>query len=328
VITVEHLSKHYASVTAVDDISFEVRPREVLGFLGPNGAGKTTTLRVLTAYQPASAGRVVVDGHDVSLKPQAIKSRIGYLPENVPLYPELRVYEYLHYRAALKLVPRTQRRAAVERAIERCGIGEVRRRIIGQLSKGFRQRVGLADALVADPKILILDEPTIGLDPNQIRQVRALIRELGQEHTVILSSHILPEVEAICSRVLIIDRGRIVGQGRPEELRAALRGEVDTIQLEVRDPEQRATAVLADVDGVRSVGDPVDRGDGLIAFTLDTDPGIEVRERIFDTAVASGFKIVGLKSKTLSLEDIFVQITTREDNSPAPKKTADEEGVP
>jgi ABC-2 type transport system ATP-binding protein len=323
-ITVEHLTKRYASVTAVDDISFRVEPHEILGFLGPNGAGKTTTLRVLTGYQPATSGRVEIDGHDVFDKPELVKRSIGYLPENVPLYPEMRVHEYLGYRAALKRVPRARRRTAVDRAVERCGIGEVRRRIVGQLSKGFRQRVGLADALIADPKILILDEPTIGLDPNQIRQVRELIRQLGQEHTVILSSHILPEVEAVCSRVLIINNGRIVGQGRPADLRSSVQDKRAAITVEVRDPDGGAAAALEAVDGVRSVEPGPAPDEGIASFALEADPGPAVRERIFDAAVAAGFKLVGLSSRSVSLEDIFVEITTEEQN-PAPMVGDDEE---
>lgn len=322
-ITVEHLTKRYASVTAVDDISFKIEPREIVGFLGPNGAGKTTALRVLTGFQTATAGMVMVDGHDVFRKPEAVKRAIGYLPENVPLYPEMRVSEYLHYRAALKKVPRSRRDQAVDRSIERCGIGEVSRRIIGQLSKGYRQRVGLADALIADPKILILDEPTIGLDPNQIRQVRELIRELGRERTVILSSHILPEVEAVCSRVLIINKGRIVGSGPPEELRAGMEGKSAAISAEVRDPDGRAAAALNAVEGVREVGDPRDTGNGITAYEIDAEPGPAVRERIFDAAVANGFKLLGLSSRSLSLEDIFVEITTEE--APAQAVTGEKE---
>jgi ABC-2 type transport system ATP-binding protein len=312
-IQVENLTKRYAATTAVDGVSFSVERHEVLGFLGPNGAGKSSTLRVLTCFHPPTSGKVTVDGHDVVAEPAAVKRVIGYLPENVPLYPEMRVGEYLRYRAALKGVPRSRRRRAVNDAVERCGVGEVGRRIVGQLSKGYRQRVGLADALVGDPRILVLDEPTIGLDPNQIRQVRELIRELGRERTVILSSHILPEVEAVCSRVLIIDRGRLVGQGRPEELRSGLAGGRVALAVEVRDPEGRAAAALAGVRGVIAVGPPGVRDDGVLALDLETEPGALVRERIFDAAVSGGFKLLGLASRAASLEDIFVQITTRED---------------
>ena len=312
-IKVEQLTKRFAATTAVSDISFDVRPKEVVGFLGPNGAGKSTTLKVITGFYSATSGSVLVDGHDVSRRPEAVKRAIGYLPENVPLYPEMRVHEYLRYRAALKRVPGSRRRAAVDSALERCRLGDVRTRIIGQLSKGYRQRVGLADALVGDPKLLILDEPTIGLDPNQIRQVRELIRDLGRERTVILSSHILPEVEAVCSRVLIINRGKIVGQGDPGELRAGLGKEGASITLEVRDPEGRAPEVLKAVEGVTGVGEPIAGEDGLAVFEVTAGAGASVRERIFDAAVGAGFKLLGMSSRTLSLEDVFVQITTSED---------------
>ena len=324
-IKVEHLTKRFAATTAVDDISFDVQPNEVIGFLGPNGAGKSTTLKILTGFYAATSGKVEVGGEDVFRRPNAVKRSIGYLPESVPLYPEMRVHEYLGYRAALKCVRRSARKKAVELAIERCHLADVRKRIIGQLSKGYRQRVGLADALVGNPRILILDEPTIGLDPNQIRQIRKLIKELGQEHTIILSSHILPEVEAVCSRVLIINEGKIVGQGRPEELRAGIVGGSASVSVEVRDPDGTARAALEKVAGVRSVQDPEDRGDGLIRFAVTADKDIGVRERIFDAAVAGGFKLLGLSSKTLSLEDVFVEITTGDDCSEINGSHEDEE---
>ncbi|MDJ0765499.1 MAG: ATP-binding cassette domain-containing protein [Myxococcota bacterium] len=326
-ITVANLTKTYAGVTAVNDISFEVAKNEILGFLGPNGAGKTTTLRILTGYLAATSGQVAVDGHDVFEKPDAVKRIIGYLPENVPLYPEMRVEEYLFYRAALKRVPRKTRRKSVDSAVERCRVGDVRQRIIGQLSKGYRQRVGLADALVGDPKILILDEPTIGLDPNQIRQVRDLIRDLGRERTVILSSHILPEVEAVCSRIQIIHRGRLAGQGKPEELRASLTGGHTTIALEVRDPENAAEAALNQVVGIRSIASQTQGSDGLVTYRLEADADQEVRERIFDAAVQTGFKITGLSAASLSLEDIFVEIITREETGdPEPSENSSKGG--
>ena len=313
-IKVDHLVKRFAAMTAVDDISFDVKPREIVGFLGPNGAGKSTTLKIMTGFYSATSGNVKVNGHDVFDNPEAVKRDIGYLPENVPLYPEMRVIEYLKYRAALKKVPRSRRRKAVETAMERCRLGDVRRRIVGQLSKGYRQRVGLADALVGEPKLLILDEPTIGLDPNQIRQVRELIRELGRERTVILSSHILPEVEAVCSRVIIINKGKIVGRGEPGELRANLSGGSAFIKIEASDPEGRARQALVEVNGVREVDEPVFGEDGIVTLNVSADPGVSVRERIFDAAVSSGFKLLGMSSKVLSLEEVFVEITTREDD--------------
>ncbi len=327
-IKVENLTKNYAGLTAVNDISFDVKRHEVMGFLGPNGAGKSTTLRILTGYLAATSGKVTVGGFDVFKDPMAVKNLIGYLPENVPLYPEMRVTEFLSYRAALKGVPRAKKKAAVDRAIERCRIGDVRGRIVGQLSKGYRQRVGLADALVGDPEILILDEPTIGLDPNQIRQVRGLVQELGRERTVILSSHILPEVEAVCSRVQIIYRGRLAGQGKPEELRASLKGEGTTISLDVRDPEGVAEAALGDIDGVSNVV-PIKKStdkDDFITYTLQAIDDLEARERIFDTAVKTGFKLLGLETKSLSLEDIFVEITTREAGDEKEEEPTEEGG--
>ncbi len=325
-IKVEHLTKQYTAVTAVNDISFEVAEHEILGFLGPNGAGKTTTLRMLTGYVSATSGRVTVNGHDVFTKPEAVKQVIGYLPENVPLYPELRVNEYLDYRAALKRVPRHKRLKAIDKAVDRCRIGDVRRRIIGQLSKGYRQRVGLADALVGDPKILILDEPTIGLDPNQIRQVRDLVKELGRERTVILSSHILPEVEAVCSRIQIIHKGRLVGQGKPAELRSKIAGKGVSISVEVRDPDGAAEFALSNVEGVETVSSPTRGEEGLATYVIRAESDASVRERIFDTAVKEGFKLVGLSADSASLEDIFVQITTSEQTEEESKKTADGKG--
>lgn len=315
-ITVENLTKKYAGTTALRDIGFHVHKNEILGFLGPNGAGKSTTLRILTGYLSATSGVVTVDGHNVFEKPEAIKKIIGYLPENVPLYPELRVREYLHYRAELKNIPRSKRRNAVNRVVERCKLEDVQRKIIGQLSKGYRQRVGLADALVGDPKILILDEPTIGLDPNQIREVRTLIRELGTERTVILSSHILPEVEAVCSRVQIIHKGRLISQGRPDELRAGLEGKGISISVEVLDPNHVALQTLKAISGVKTVSElPPENSKGWVTYTIQAESDEPVREQIFDAAVSGGFKLVGLSSKKVSLEDVFVHLTTSENHA-------------
>lgn len=313
-ITVENLSKRYAATTAVDDLSFEVSSREILGFLGPNGAGKSTTLRILTGFLAAGSGRVEVDGHDVALHPEAVKQVVGYMPENVPLYGEMRVDEYLRYRAALKNVPRKKRDRAVGEAVERCRIGDVRRRIIGQLSKGYRQRVGMADALVGDPKILVLDEPTIGLDPNQIRQVRELIKELGRERTVILSSHILPEVEAVCSRVLILAGGKLRGQGHPDELRAKLQAKTGSVVVELLDtpPAADAPALLGAIEGVDRVVEVQRTGLGTVRITLAAGEDLAVRERVFETAGEKGLRLVGLSADAASLEDVFVQITTQD----------------
>ncbi|MBN2340341.1 MAG: ATP-binding cassette domain-containing protein [Deltaproteobacteria bacterium] len=314
-IKVEHLSKKYAAATAVDDISFEIGKHEIVGFLGPNGAGKSTTLKVLTCFHSATSGKVTVDGNDVFEHPEKVKAVIGYLPENVPLYPEMRVREYLDYRAGIKKVPGAKRQEAVTKAIQRCRIDGVQHRIIGQLSKGFRQRVGLADALLADPKILILDEPTVGLDPNQIRDVRELIRELGKERTVILSSHILPEVEAVCSRVIIINRGKIVGQGKPNELRERLNAKKEVVEVEVLDPDHVAESAIQSIDTVEKVTALPVAG----VFHVQPNIGKDVRERLFDTAVSAGFKLLAMHTRQSSLEDIFVEIITQEQEDAAQK---------
>jgi ABC-2 type transport system ATP-binding protein len=285
-IEVERLTKVYVDRPVVDDVSFFVPEGQVVGFLGPNGAGKTTAMRMITAFLPPTAGRVVVAGVDVDQDPVDLRRNVGYLPENVPLYPELRVDEYLGFRAAVEEVPRAERRARAEEVVERCMIGDVRRQVIGTLSKGYRQRVGLAGALIHQPKVLILDEPTVGLDPNQIIKVRELITELGADHTVILSTHILPEVEQVCERVFIIDRGRIVADGTPEALRTRMVGN-PSVQVEFKGADGEALSAL--------------------------DP----REAIFGLAVERGWMLTTLTAEKASLEDVFVRLTTREEDAAA-----------
>jgi ABC-2 type transport system ATP-binding protein len=318
-INVQNLSKRYVDTHAVEDLSFEVKEGEILGFLGPNGAGKTTTMRMLTGFLPPTAGTAEVAGFDVVNDSLAVRKRVGYLPESVPLYPEMRVEEYLEYRAALKRVPRAQRRANVARALELCGLGDERRRLIGTLSKGYRQRVGLADALVHRPPILILDEPTVGLDPNQIREARELIRELGQDHTVILSTHILPEVEMLCGRVAIINKGRLVAEGPPERLRERLEGGA-RIVAEVRGPAAEVQAAFAALPGVSAA--EVRRTEPTCEVELALEPGHDPREEVFRAVVARGWVLLTLRREALSLEDVFVRITTREDAAEEPAAAA------
>ena len=310
-IQVQHITKVFPGRTAVSDVSFDVEAGEILGFLGHNGAGKTTTMRIVTGFLPPTHGTVVVGGHDVVGEPLAVKSQIGYLPEHVPLHPEVRVSEYLSFRAALKGVPRSGVPEAVDRAVEECIVGDVRGRVIGQLSKGYRQRVGLADALVADPPILILDEPTIGLDPAQIREIRKLIKELGRERTVILSSHILPEVEAVCDRVVIISRGRLAGEGTPEELKKQLEGKVGARAV-IRAADFDASA-FEDVAGgctveSESLGEDVHR----VVVTAGEAAGA-LEEEVFGLCVRRGWVLRELNRTQVSLEDIFVEIVARED---------------
>ncbi|MBW2262362.1 MAG: ATP-binding cassette domain-containing protein [Deltaproteobacteria bacterium] len=319
-IQVQHITKAFAGHTAVSDVSFDVEAGEILGFLGPNGAGKTTTMRVVTGFLPPTHGTVVVGGYDVVTAPLAVKSLIGYLPEHVPLHPEMRVSEYLSFRAALKGVARAKVGRAVERAIEECIIGDVRGRVIGQLSKGYRQRVGLADALVSDPPILILDEPTIGLDPTQIREVRKLIKELGRKRTVVLSSHILPEVEAVCDRVVIISRGRLVGEGTPEELKRQLEGKVGA-QAEVRAADFDPAAFESVAGGCSVESEALEDDVHRVVITAGEEAGA-VEEEVFLVCVERGWVLRELKKTHVSLEDIFVEIVAREDHA---DREADEE---
>lgn len=307
-IKVENLTKKYAGVTAVDRISFEVGSGEVVGFLGPNGAGKTSTMRILAGFMPATSGRVTVAGHDVFAESREARRRVGYLPENTPLYAGMRVSEYLRFRAELKGVPRRQIGERLEDVTEQCGLGEARNRIIGTLSKGMRQRVGLADALIHAPDILILDEPTIGLDPGQIRQTRELIRSLGRRHTVLLSTHILPEVEAVCGRVLILSRGRIVASGTVDTLvggfRAAgvLYAELGGGEAEEMGRALRGLPMVREAQGR-------DAGGGWAGFTLRIREGGDAREAVYDLARERGWRLRELSSRGISLEDVFVDLT-------------------
>ncbi|HDZ22764.1 hypothetical protein LCGC14_0452560 [marine sediment metagenome] len=309
-IDVKNLTKWYGPVLAVDDISFHVDRGQIVGFLGPNGAGKSTTLRILTSFLPATGGKATVAGFDVLAESMEVRRRIGYMPESVPLYGEMRVREYLTYRAALREIPRRERRAAVDRVAQRCWLSEpedMMRRRLDQLSRGYKQRVGLADVLLHNPPVLILDEPTIGLDPAQIRAMRDLITGLAAEHTVILSSHILAEVEQTCSHLIIIAGGRIVAAGTSGELRQRVIGP-NRIITEMKGAEPNVLA--ADVGGLDSVGDvQVQRAGNwtrlMIAANDDSDP----RSAIFQLAAKKDYTIRELRREVASLEDFFVQIT-------------------
>jgi ABC-2 type transport system ATP-binding protein len=308
-IKVDHLSKRYAEVYAVDNISFEVNRGEILGLLGPNGAGKTTTMRILSCYMPATSGSATVAGCDVFRDSINVRKQIGYLPENVPLYPEMRVREYLSFRAKLKKVPYRERKLKIDECVEKCRITDVQNQIVGTLSKGYRQRVGLADTLVHDPKILILDEPTIGLDPNQIRQVRQLIKELGEKHTILLSTHILPEVEMICGRVIIINKGKIVAMDTPSNLATHLRGG-NNVVLEVRGNGEKIKNALSVIKGVMKI---VWHDKGEISnYTVEVEKGIDIREDIFSTIIRNNGIIREMKQAAITLEEIFHQITMQE----------------
>ena len=308
-INVKHLTKRYVNIAAVDDISFDVGEGEIVGLLGPNGAGKTTTMRILTCFMPATEGVATVAGYDVFTDSLNVRQQIGYLPENVPLYLDMRVKEYLMFRAKLKYIPRRERKKKIDYCLEMCGISDVQNQITGTLSKGYRQRVGLADALVHDPKILILDEPTIGLDPNQIRQIRQVIKDLGQKHTILLSTHILPEVEMICDRVMIINKGKIVAMDTPENLMKQLKSSANVV-LEIRGDGEKIKDSLSNIGGVRSVVWK-EKGDAN-EFVVEAVGDKDIREDIFKRIVKDNYTLREMKRQTVTLEEIFHQITTRE----------------
>ena len=315
-IEVEHLTKDYGTVVAVRDVSFRVGKGEIVGFLGPNGAGKSTTMRILVGFLGATSGRVRIDGHDVLEDSLEARKAIGYMPEAAPLYPEMRVREYLGFRAEVKKVSRGERKQAVDRAMSQAAVTEMADTLIGHLSKGYRQRVGLADALVSNPPLLILDEPTAGLDPNQIREVRKLIRELGESHTILLSTHILSEVETTCDRALVISRGRLVAEGAISELRARSRTEGAT--LLVRGEEKRARELCEGLAGVkRAKSERVNEGENALVrlflrFKKDTKDGGEVLERAVAALNSAGFGVREASPARATLEDVFAELTRAE----------------
>ncbi len=305
-IKVENLTKRYAGQTAIKDLNFEVGEGEIMGFLGPNGAGKTTTMRILASFMPATSGRATIAGFDVFEQSLQARTHLGYMPENVPLYSDMRVNEYLDYRAALKGVPHRRVPERVGDVKELCGLREVEKKLIGALSKGYRQRVGLADALLHEPDLLILDEPTIGLDPNQIRQVRELIKNLGKQHTILLSTHILPEVEMTCSRVIIIHKGRIEACDTPENLLGQIR-QAGGVVIEAKVGNDDGAEELKKISGVRDVSTDAD-GDWKI-FSLRVESGVDVREEVFHLATARRWTVRELAQRRATLEDVFVELT-------------------
>jgi ABC-2 type transport system ATP-binding protein len=313
VIEVQHLTKRYGRVTAVDDVTFRVERGEILGFLGPNGAGKTTTMRVLTGYLPATSGRAIVAGYDVFEQPLEAKRRTGYLPETPPLYPEMTVREYLGFVAQIKRVPARERRARVEASMEKAHVTEMATRLCGKLSKGYRQRVGLAQALLHNPDVLILDEPTAGLDPKQIIETRELIRHLAGDHTIVLSTHILPEVAQTCQRVVIINRGKVVAVDTPDNLTRRLTG-ASSVYVQVDGAPEEAAATLGRLTGVTRVTE-VDRHDGGVGYEVESEAGRDLRRDIARAVVDAGWGLLELRPVRMSLEEIFLELTTTEDPS-------------
>lgn len=308
-IEIKGLTKTYGATRALDNISFTVPTGQIMGFLGPNGAGKSTTMKIITCFMPPTDGTVIVDGLDPLENSLEVRRKIGYLPENNPLYTEMNVLEYLTFVQRLRSIPTSEHQRRNKRMIELCGLGEVVRKDIGELSKGFRQRVGLAQAIIHEPEILILDEPTVGLDPNQIVEIRALIKELGRAKTLILCTHILSEVEQACDRVLIINKGRIVGDGSPSSLRAASQGR-ERLFVELRGPWTEVRAALEKLQGAAHVAPAADDGGGNGGgrFVIESS-GRDLREAVFQLAKDRDWVLLELRREAVRLEDVFRELT-------------------
>ena len=320
-IEVEGLTKYYGNFPAIRDVTFRVETGEIVGFLGPNGAGKTTTMRIITCFSPASAGTARIEGLDVRRDSLKIREKVGYLPENVPLYDWMRVNEYLGFVARAKGIPKSQRRSEVERVALASGADQVMRRIIRSLSKGYRQRVGLAQALIGDPSILVLDEPTIGLDPKQIREIRELIKGFSQDRTVILSSHILPEVSQVCDRVVIINKGAIVAEDSPGNLTGG-HGKARRTQIAVKAPESDVRSLCASVPGVLSVESTGTANAEETSFIVEATPENDVRPHLARAVMKKGWDLMELTPLEVSLEDVFIDLVT-EENQESVEKTED-----
>ncbi len=310
-IQAQHLTKFYGLKPAIQDVTFSVAAGEIVGFLGPNGAGKTTTLRLLTGYMPPTHGTATVNGKDVLFDSLESRRQLGYMPENVALYEDMRVEDYLQFMAVLRDVPRNEVRKAAARVMELCGLTEQAKQLIGTLSKGYRQRVGLAQALVHDPPVLILDEPTVGLDPGQILEVRQLIKSLAGEHTILLSSHILPEVQQVCQRVIIINKGRVVAEDTPQHLESQLTGNM-RVQVTVAKAPPNLQQELQRLPGVVSVSAEEPSEEGVEAFSIELDRKHEARGEVARAIVEAGAYLLEFAPQKLSLEEIFLQLTTEE----------------
>jgi ABC-2 type transport system ATP-binding protein len=322
VIEVQHLTKKYGPVTAVDDISFRVERGEIFGFLGPNGAGKTTTMRILTGYMPATDGKAVVAGFDLFDQPLEAKRRTGYLPETPPLYPDMKVGEYLSFVAKIKGVPSGERRERIRAVMDRTRIADMADRQCAKLSKGYKQRVGLAQALIHNPDVLILDEPTAGLDPKQIIETRQLIKELAGDHTIILSTHILPEVSQTCQRVVIINKGKVVAVDTPENLTTRLRGS-ETMYVQIDAPGADPGNVLRGLPGVVRVAE-ADRRDGVVGYEVEGAHERDVRRDLARVVVTSGWGLLELRPLRMSLEEVFLSLTTEDMSTLAAEEPAHE----
>lgn len=309
-IEVKNLSKKFGNIVAVNGVSFTVNKGEVVGLLGPNGAGKTTTMRIVTCYLPATSGTALVAGFDVFENSLEVRKRVGYLPENAPLYLDMPVLDFLQFISAIRGIPKQETKSRIRKMVEVCGLESVINRDIGELSKGFRQRVGLAQSLIHDPEILILDEPTVGLDPTQIIEIRELIKEIGKEKTVILSSHILPEVSATCNRIIIIHKGEIVGSGTPDEMAQSSK-KSEIIHITIKGPLEDIQRQLNGFPEVKEFK-VASRDDGVNSFEIKSELGVDLSERLFFMVVNNRWVLTELKKEIVNLEEIFLKLTTEE----------------
>lgn len=319
-IQVEDITKRYGTFIAVDKINFEIEEGEVVGFLGPNGAGKSTTMNMITGFIESTSGRILVDGYDISKKPKKAKRQIGYMPEGVPLYGDLTAKEFVTYMAELKGVKRKERKAMVQKALEDTGLIEVQNQLTRNLSRGYKQRVSLAGALVSNPKVIILDEPTVGLDPKQVTEIRALIKELGKDHTVILSSHILSEVSQICNRVIIINKGKIVAVDTPENLEKKVVKD-NAVYVTVEDPENKIETVKEKLENVQEIKLVAENDDNTKKYIITAEEDVDLRKNIFETFAKEGITIFEMKKIDATLEDAFMQLINTE------AETAEQEEV-
>ena len=314
VIQVENITKKYGSFTAVNDISFEIEEGEIVGFLGPNGAGKSTTMNMVTGFIEPTSGKIIIDGYNISKKPKKAKRQIGYMPEGVPLYTDLTVKEFVTYMAELKGVPKKERKEKVEKALEDTGLIDVKNKLTRNLSRGYKQRVSMAGALVSNPKVIILDEPTVGLDPKQVTEIRALIKNLGKEHTVILSSHILSEVSQICNRVIIINKGKIIAIDTPENLeKKVVRDNI--VYVTVEDPENKMDSVKDKLENVQEIKLIEENEDKTKKYKITADDGVDLRKNIFDTFAKEEITIFEMKKSDVTLEDAFMQLINSQDGN-------------
>ena len=310
-IQVTNLSKNYGKVTAVRNLNFSVEKGEILGFLGPNGAGKTTTMNIITGYIPPSEGTVKINGMDVLEDSKEVRKTIGYAPEIPPLYTEMTVEEYLSFAAQLKKISKKELSDSIQKVMELTKIADIRKRLINNLSKGYKQRVGIAQALLGDPEVLILDEPTAGLDPKQIIEIRKLIKELGKNHTIILSSHILPEVNAVCERVIIINNGEIVASDAPEKLSNSLAGSA-RIEARIEGPSDKVRKAIEEIEGVKNIETIGEKEQDSMDYIIETEPSIDLRKTLFFKMAENKFPILEMNKHKLSLEEVFLQLTTTE----------------